>query len=202
MKKLIIIFSLMCLAMGVKSQSATEVASAFLQTLEKKVLVADFSISLTDGVTQPLSYAGSLKMLGEKFVLDMGDMQVAYDGTDMYTYMADVDEITLSSPDKEDLVESNPLLFAKALMKTATIAFSKTEKRDGMWVIDFIPRNQDAGVLCFTLRLRKGDYMPLSITLLEEKNKTTKLSFSKQQYTTKVPVFAIAMEGATINDIR
>lgn len=202
MKRLFLIVTILGAALCTNAQSAAEVANAFLQNLEKKVLVADFTISLTDGVTQPLTYAGSLSMKGENFVLDMGDMQVAYDGSTMYTYMQDVEEITLTAPDREDLVESNPLLFAKALLKTSSIAFSKTEKRDGVWVIDFVPLNQAAGVLCFTLRVRKSDYMPLSITLLEEKNKTTKVTLSKQQYTTRVPAFTISVDGATINDIR
>lgn len=200
MKKFWTIALLVC-SVCAYSQSVESVLNTFFDKIEKQVLVADYTITLTDGITQPLAYQGSVKMKGERFVIDVSDMQIAYDGKTLYTYMDGMDELTLSTPTEEELLSANPLLYAKAIRSVSTIAFAKI-KAEGYYIIDVTPKDQTAGIEKFVLKLRKSDYMPVSVTLRESKNKTTLLTLKNPKYTTAVPTFSITVAGAAINDIR
>ena len=89
--------------------------SSFLTGLETKTLKTDFTLAISENVSQPLNITGTITVHGEKFVLSALDYDAAYDGKTFYLWQPDTEELTLSTPTKEELLEINPFLFAKAL---------------------------------------------------------------------------------------
>ncbi len=56
---------------------------------------------------------GSLKMRGEKFYLKTNDMTTWYDGKTMWSYAKVVDEVNVTEPTTQELIEVNPYLLLK-----------------------------------------------------------------------------------------
>ena len=91
------------------------VLQSLLSTLEQKTLVSDFSISIVEQQSQPMTYAGDLTMHGKQFALNMLSIEAAYDGKTLYMYNDDMEELSLSIPTEDELMQTNPFLYAKAL---------------------------------------------------------------------------------------
>lgn len=191
----------MCLPLALQAQTASEVTQKFLQKIEKHTLVADLSLTTLKGTQQMPLGNGKIIMRGEKFKLELMDTEAAYDGKTLYLFQQDLNELTLSAPEQEELLNVNPVLFAKALLSMATIRFSASQKDDKHWVIDFVPTNQAAGIQCFVLKLRKTDLAPVEVLVREGKT-TTKLQFRTSHFDDFMPSFIIQKNGAYLNDMR
>ena len=97
------------------------VLSSFLTNLETKTLQSDFTVTVAEEVNAPMNYPGTITMSGNCFRLSMFSVDAAYDGKTMYMYSGDTDELTLSNPTDQELVETNPLLYAKALVPVCNV---------------------------------------------------------------------------------
>lgn len=197
MKKLFlyIVLSLPCL---LTTATATTL-DTFLQTLADNTLHADFVITISEGASQPMNYPGTITMRGDRFSLEMFDMEAAYDGKTLYVYSATTDELTLSTPTEQELMEANPFLYAQALSKVCTITEQTTAPQ--ALTITLTPNDQSAGIQRFTLRIEKETMLPSSIEIKEGKQLTT-LRLTNPTYTTDIPSFTITKPDAFLNDLR
>lgn len=201
MPRLITYLFTLLLALPLMAQEKPEaVVKRFLTKVDNNTLVSDFSITVSANATQPYTQNGKIKMRGEKFWVTVFSTEAAYNGKSLYLYQQDVNELTITNPTPEELLEANPVLFVKALMLQATVKFSASAP-DGIYSIDFVPDHQSAGVKKFVLRLRKSDLMPVEIRVVET-DQTSTLKFKNQKYDSAVPAFTIKKSGAYINDLR
>lgn len=173
----------------------------FLDKEQQSLLSMDFSCTIKDEVSQPLTYSGHIDMLGEKFRLTMFDTEAAYDGKTLYMYAEDANELTLTNPTKDELLTSNPILYAKALMPLCTLRFSPKANQKQAYVIDFIPKNQSAGIQSFTIRLARTTLLPEQITIHEGKQTTT-LRLTTATFSQKKVGFTLSKPSAFLNDLR
>ena len=175
------------------------VLQSLLATLEQKTLVSDFSISIADQSAQPMTYTGDLTMHGKQFALSMFDMEAAYDGNTLYMYSEDTEELTLSTPTEEELTQTNPFLYAQALLPICQCA----EKVIGdKTQITLTPNDQSAGIAKFVLRVATATILPTHIEIHETDGKQTTLRLNNARYTDETPSFVIEKEGAFVNDLR
>ena len=177
------------------------ILTSFLANLETKTLQSDFTITVAEEVNAPMNYPGSLTMQGQLFRLSMFNIEAAYDGKTMYMYSPETDELTLTNPTEQELLESNPLLYAKALVPVCNI----TEKaaNDGQTtIITLTPKDQSIGINRFTLHVRNNDLMPLQVEIKEGK-KTSTLKFKEPKFVNEKQKYEIIPEKDTfINDMR
>ena len=177
------------------------ILSSFLANLETKTLQSDFTVTVAEEVNAPMNYPGSLVMHGQLFKLDMFDLKAAYDGKTMYMYSAETDELTLSNPTEQELVEANPLLYAKALVPVCTVSERTTQ--DGKEaVIILTPKDQSIGINRFMLTVRIADLMPLSVSIKEGKKVST-LKLKEPKFINDKIEYVIKGDKDTyINDMR
>ena len=219
--------SLPCL---LTSATATNL-DTFLQTLAEHTLRSDFVISISEDASQPMNYPGTITMRGDRFTLEMFDMEAAFDGKTLYVYSATTDELTLSTPTEQELMEANPFRYAQALSKVCTITEQPTAQQ--ALTITLTPKDQSAGIQRFTLTLSRscalqtapqcataGDagvspavnksgqtltaqslWLPQQITIKEGKQLTT-LRLTNPTYTADIPSFTITKPAAFLNDLR
>ncbi len=174
--------------------------SSLLSTLEQKILQSDFTITMTSKNSQPITYAGTFTIQGEKFLLNAFGMEAAYNGETMYLYQEETDELTISYPTQEELYQTNPLLFAKALSASSNI----TEKAaaDGKTVlITLTPKDKTTDIERMNVRVRVRDNMPILIEIKEPQRSST-MRMGHPQFISAAPPFIIEKEGAYINDLR
>lgn len=177
------------------------VLANFFTNLETKTLQSDFTVSVAEDVTAPLNYPGRLVMSGRQFRLEMFNIEAAYDGKTLYVYSPETDELTLSNPTEQELVEANPFLYAQALVDVCNI--TERAANDGKeTIITLAPKDQSVGINRFVLKVRNEDLMPLSAEIKEGK-KTSTLKMNEPQFTTGEQKYEIVPEKDTyINDMR
>lgn len=175
------------------------ILQSLFSTLEQKTLQSDFSITITQEQTQPMTYAGTLAMRDQKFALEFIGIEAAYDGQTLYMYSEDTEELTLSTPTEEELIQTNPFLYARALLPLCEYA----EKAVGdKTQITLTPRDQSLGINKFVLRLITTTLLPVSAEIHESDGKVTTLRLNNPEYKNECPKFSIEKPEAFINDLR
>ena len=188
------------------------VLQSLFATLEQKTLQSDFTITIANSQSpmsdsQPMTYSGTLAMHGKQFALEMFGMEAAYDGNTLYMYSEEIEEITLTTPTEEELVETNPFLYAQALLPVCQYA----EKVIGdKTQITLTPTansqstiaNNQSPIAKFILRVATETLLPVSAEIHEVEGNITTLRLSNARYTDETPSFVIEKEGAFVNDLR
>ena len=173
--------------------------SSFLTTLEMKTLSSDFTLSIAADATQPINQTGSITLNGDRFRLSFLDIDAAYDGKTLYMYQTDTDELTLSHPTEQELLETNPFLYARALSKVCNITERQTA--NDQTLITLTPKDQSIGIQRFILTLNKNQ-LPVRIEIREGK-KTTTLTLRNTKYTTEPQTYTLTPSNKTfVNDLR
>lgn len=174
-----------------------------MTNLETKTLHAAFTVTVAEEVNAPLNYPGEIIMQGDKFRLEMLDIEAAYDGKTMYMYSGATDELTLTNPTEQELLETNPFLYAKALVGVCNIA-EKTSQDGTQTIITLTPKDQSIGINRFTLHVRNADWMPFKAEIKEGKKiSTLKLKEPKFDPTAPEYIFTLTPSKNTfINDMR
>ena len=177
------------------------VLASFLSNLETKTLSSEFTVTVSEEINAPLNYPGELTMHGRCFLLDMFNIEAAYDGKTLYMYNPDIDELTLTNPTEQELVEANPFLYAKALVDVCNVTERATQ--DGkMTIITLTPKDQSIGINRFVLKVRNSDLVPLSVEIKEGK-KTTLLKMTDPKFVQQQPKYEIQPDKNTlVNDMR
>lgn len=179
------------------------VLSSFLANMEQKTLQSAFTITMTEEVNAPMNYPGEIIMQGNKFRLEMLDMEAAYDGKTMYMYSGNTDELTLSNPTEQELLEANPFLYAKALVDVCNVT-ERASSDAAQTIITLTPKDQTIGISRFVLKVRNSDLMPLSVEMKEDK-KSTKLKFKEPKFVATTPEYIFILKPSKntyINDMR
>ena len=178
------------------------ILSSFLTNLETKTLQSDFTITVAEEVNAPMNYPGELTMHGPCFKVEMFNIEAAYDGKTMYMYSPETDELTLTNPTEQELLESNPLLYAKALVPICNIV-ERTSQDGSQTIVTLTPKDQSIGINRFVLKIRNSDLMPLSVEIKEGK-KTSTLKMKEPKFVQgPKEAYVITPEKDTyVNDMR
>ena len=178
------------------------ILSSFLANLETQTLQSDFTITVAEEVNAPMNYPGELTMHGPCFKVEMFNIEAAYDGKTMYMYSPETDELTLTNPTEQELLESNPLLYAKALVPICNIV-ERTSQDGSQTIVTLTPKDQSIGINRFVLKIRNSDLMPLSVEIKEGK-KTSTLKMKEPKFVQgPKEAYVITPEKDTyVNDMR
>lgn len=178
------------------------ILTSFLVNIEGGTLSSDCVLTISSEQSQSLSYPGSFVMNGDKFRFVMMGYEAVYDGSTLYFYSDDTQELTLSNPTKDELQQLNPLLFAKALMTASRVEEKKAN--DGKHIITLYPDNLAAGITKLVLTLEKDGKKPVSVEV-KEVNQTSRLVFlhpTLTSDTTPNTSFVLDKPSAFLNDLR
>ncbi|MDR3129675.1 MAG: hypothetical protein LBU03_05495 [Tannerellaceae bacterium] len=123
------------------------------------------------------SFAGRLRMKGERFTLSTPDLHIWYDGRNQWTYWVRNEEVMVSEPTREEIQVTNPaLIFRHRKGYTATLA-GETLTHDGRpaYDIDLVPhRKPRAGdPSLITIRIEKATSLPSHIVLRTSSSELT-----------------------------
>jgi len=175
------------------------VLTSFLTNLETKTLHSDFTVTVSEEVNAPMNYPGELTMCGRQFRLKMFNINAAYDGQTMYMYSPETDELTLTNPTEQELLETNPFLYAQALVPVCNV----TERTSGdQTIITLTPKDQSIGINRFVLKIRTADLLPLSAEIKEGK-KTSVLKMKDPSFITGKQEYILTPDKNTfVNDMR
>ena len=162
------------------------VLSSFMANLEQKTLQSAFTVTVAEEVNAPMNYPGE-----------------AYDGKTMYMYSGQTDELNLSNPTEQELLEANPFLYAKALVPVCNVT-ERTTQDGQQTIVTLTPKDQSIGINRFVLKVRNSDLMPLSVEIKEGK-KTSTLKLKEPKFVAATPEYIFILKPSKntyVNDMR
>lgn len=180
------------------------ILQALFALLGQKTMSTDFTITVQQQKSQPISYTGSMTMHGEQFVLEAFGTQASYDGSTLFVYNIDANELTLSTPAREELYEANPLLFAQAMADACDVTEVTAQ---GLTTISLVPKDPKIGIDRITMKVKEvtngkqKELQPVTI-VLKEPGQTTTVKFTNLTYSDELRQYVLMPQGAFINDIR
>ena len=177
------------------------ILTSFLSEIEKCTLTSDCVFTISSEQSQDFSYPGSVIMEGDKFYLNILGIEAAYDGETMYMYSDDMQELTLSNPSEEELQQTNPIRFAKALAEVSRI--EEKVAKNGKREVILYPNDLSMGVLRVALTLDQNGKLPVFVEI-REINKLSRLVFVDPQITSSHSLhsFTLNKPDAFLNDLR
>lgn len=200
MKKLfftILAFLFPCLMIAQDSNTAKEILDKVVATFKK-----DGCIQIDFEGTEN----GSIIIKEEKFYLHSGQMQCWYDGKTLWSYVADTEEVNVSTPTHEELQSVNPYLIVSNYQKNFNCLYQGLKEHNGkdVYEITLVPRHNENKEK-ITINISKSHY-PVSIKV-EQNHKTVSeiniKSYQKQRINDMVFRFNKSLyPNAEIIDLR
>ena len=136
--------SILFSAQAQKDPAARKVLDAMSAKYQKiPSFVADFSYTMqNDDEDIDEGFEGNILVKKDKYQLKMEGQEITFDGTDIYTYLADDEEITISAydPEGEDISISNIFDIYKEGFK---YVYSESTANGTIDVVDLVPEDRE-----------------------------------------------------------
>lgn len=100
----------------------------------------------------------NITLAREKFTLDTGPMAVFYDGTSQWTVDKTVSEVSLTTPDADEVAETNPLAFMQNYRKKYKTTL--TASGDGTYTVRMTALSKSSYVRSATVTVSSAVWMP------------------------------------------
>ena len=153
---------LLCLALPVLAQQegARDILRRAADTfLREGGVYVSFSLRSSEGLS-----AGTLRLKGEKFVLEAGGMTTWFDGHTQWTYLPSSDEVNISEPTDEELQTLNPYAWLYLYDREYDLQ-SLPAETSGQYKIEMSARSVGEQVERLVLWLDKSGLHPVKFSL-------------------------------------
>ena len=153
---------LLCLALPVLAQQegARDILHRAADTfLREGGVYVSFSLRSSEGLS-----SGTLRLKGEKFVLEAGGMTTWFDGHTQWTYLPSSDEVNISEPTDEELQTLNPYAWLYLYDREYDLK-SLPAETSGQYKIEMSARSAGEQVERLVLWLDKSGLHPVKFSL-------------------------------------
>ena len=153
---------LLCLALPVLAQQegARDILRRAADTfLREGGVYVSFSLRSSEGLS-----SGTLRLKGEKFVLEAGGMTTWFDGHTQWTYLPSSDEVNISEPTDEELQTLNPYAWLYLYDREYDLQ-SVPAETSGQYKIEMSARSAGEQVERLVLWLDKSGLHPVKFSL-------------------------------------
>ena len=153
---------LLCLALPVLAQQegARDILRRAADTfLREGGVYVSFSLRSSEGLS-----SGTLRLKGEKFVLEAGGMTTWFDGHTQWTYLPSSDEVNISEPTDEELQTLNPYAWLYLYDREYDLQ-SLPSETSGQYKIEMSARSAGEQVERLVLWLDKSGLHPVKFSL-------------------------------------
>lgn len=176
-KSLLFALGMLCLVLPVVAQQPDardildRAADAFRK--ESGVKIA-FSVRAPEGNSN-----GSIRLKGDKFLLETEGVTTWFDGRTQWTYLASGDEVNISEPTPEELQGINPYAWLSLYDKGYKLKVAKignaSDNTTYKVVMTATERSQD--IQCIILYIEKGSFRPLKLSMVQRGSKDAVMVF-------------------------
>ena len=148
-------------------ENSAKIVENIIIEMEQSVISTDFFFRSAG--ENAYSTSGKIILKDEKFMVEMYEMKVWFDGKTMWSYSPQINEVSITEPDKKQLETINPLLFIKTINNPLT----KTYVRERNRVIVFTPTTDIADFKRVELVIEKSTNDLTQIDIYGENNSRT-----------------------------
>ncbi len=190
------------------NQNAVKVLNNTINLLQKNAIQTNFELSVKEATTaKTQKMNGSFLMHGNKFVLNTSEMNVYFDGKTQWSYLPDINEVSISNPTEKELAETNPLTLLQAYKSKSTIRFADKNTAKNAYMLELLPKTTNTDTKKITVVINKASHFPQSIQMTDKKgtNSTLVLTQFKKGIKTNNNTFIFITKNykdIEINDLR
>lgn len=163
-----------------KAKSLLDKAAAVMES--KKGMEINFTIEVLNmRNNKSESFDGSALLKGERFKLSLRDVDTYFDGKTQSVHMVKEKEVTISTPDKEDLKDLNPILLMKSYNTDYKMRYIGADNYEGKLCeeVELYPNDLNSEYSIVNLMFEKKSMMLQNITLRGKSGIHTHLKVTK-----------------------
>lgn len=150
-----------------QSPTASQVLEKAVETVtNSKGVEASFKV-----FNSGYSGSGSVITSGNRFNVKMPDIEIWFNGKDLFTYNKNAVETTVVNPSQEELAQTNPLAYISGARNNYEVSFS-TVRKTGSYVLELTPKTKGGEVKRITLTLNKNGCVPQKLVVEPVKGNT------------------------------
>lgn len=162
------------------NNNAVKVLNNTISLLQKNAIQTNFGLVVKPaGSSTVQKMNGTFLMQGNKFVLNTNDMNVYFDGKTQWSYMPDVNEVSITNPTEQELAETNPLALLQAYKSKSIIRFSPQKNSKITHSVEMTPKTKDSDFQKVVVVVNKSNNYPQSIQLIDKKGMISTLVLSQ-----------------------
>lgn len=199
------LIALMTLAGGLSAlaaDTATQVLDKVVATIQKAPSLTMNMTVLTGSATE----SAHITVAKEKFTFGSGDLSVFYDGTTQWTYDKGVEEVSLTTPTADELMETNPLAFISAYKNNYNVSMAQAPGT-GSYAVRMEARRKSAYVRNAVVTIDKSTNLPTAVTALLSTGQKLNIRIVSATVGKALPVSAFRFDtrkypGAEVLDLR
>jgi len=203
---ILILFSFQFIAAQSNVQ-AEKIITNILTDAKTNAIKTSFNLKITDkNNPQPQVTSGVFTLKGNKFLLEMDEMKVWFDGKTQWAYVAESKEVSVTEPSEKELSETNPMAILSGYKTKCIIRFSKTKSATNH-CIEMIPKVKNNDLLKIDVQVNKSNGNLVYIKLTNKNGSASLLTLSNYQKVMNAPdnIFAFnpaKYKGIVVNDLR
>ena len=185
---------------------AEKVLNTLLNDAKTTAIRSNFTMTIKDKKNTQTA-AGNFTLKGNKFVLDMIEMKVWFDGKTQWSLIVPSKEVSISEPSEKELAETNPMAILSGFKAKSTIQFSQKTKSKQNHCIELTPKIANKDLAKIEVQVNKTNNNIVSIRITNKNGSTSLLSLNNFQKGIKVAdnIFtfnAAKHKGVLVNDLR
>lgn len=131
---------------------------------------ADFTVQTYAKGTLQGSSVGTIRLQGEKFLLDADGVKTWFDGRTQWSYLTNSDEVNVSEPTPEELQSINPYALLSIYKQGYHMKLGKTDVYGGKPAYEVILTASDRkkDLQCVIIYVTKDTFQPLCISMTQK----------------------------------
>ena len=186
---------------------AEKIISDLLAEAKTTAIKTNFKLVISNkSNSQTNTSTGFFTLKGTKFLLEMDEMKVWFDGKTQWAYVTQNKEVSITEPSEKELAETNPMAILSGYKAKCTIKFSKTKSTTNH-SIEMIPKVKNNNILKIDVQVNKSNENLVSIKLTDKNGSTSLLTLSNYQKAVSAPdnIFTFnpaKFKGVVTNDLR
>lgn len=125
---------------------------------------AKFTTTTFDGTTPANTFAGTLDVKGEKYIMKTDAISVWFNGQEQWTLMPGKNEVSLMTPTPEEMQVSSPMSFTTIYKQGFKLSKdSGTLRNRKVWNITLLPKDRKQEPSKITVTIDQQTYLPLCL---------------------------------------
>ncbi len=163
-----------------KAKSLLDKAASVMES--KKGMEINFTIEVLNMRNDKReSFDGNALLKGDKFKLSLRGVDTYFDGKTQSVHMVKEKEVTISTPDKEDLKDLNPILLMKSYQTDYKMRYIGADNYEGKLCeeVELYPNDLNSEFSIVNLMFEKKSMMLQNITLRGKSGVHTHLKVTK-----------------------
>ena len=196
---------LILLTATLSSSGANVAADIVAKAVNRYQSVPSLTVNFKISSPGTQSSSGTLVTAGDRFHLNMPDMQTWYDGRTQWSYLRAANEVNITEPTVDELAQINPFAMVSAINSMFTPALIKSGQQTQ--VIRFTPkRANESDIISLTVTFDQSTSWPKTIDILSQQGQVT-ITVTNIKTGSKLPVSTFVYNkkthpGAEIVDLR